>query len=160
MAGCIGDKCSNCPLLPILAAIAFNTGFEEICPRLFSPSPLSLSRSNWIQVLSIVFFWMREDDCFFQWVSAHRQSDRRQVSQPLVRWWSAGRRSTSRALLLRTIKSDILFNNLKILSHFRYALEKKLRDYLGIFPTIGGWEGGVGGGGGGLQTLSKMSCSN
>ena len=111
MAGCIGDKCSNCPLLPILAAIAFNTGFEEICPRLFSPSPLSLSRSNQIQVLSIVFFWMREDDCFFQWVSGHRQSDRRQVSQPLVRWWSAGRRwrSTTRALLTAHNESAILF---------------------------------------------------
>ena len=116
MAGCIGDKCSNCPHLPI-AAIAFSTGFQEICPRLFSPSPLSLSRSIWIQALSIVFFWMREDDCVFSVGVAHRQSDRWQVSRPLVRWWSAGRRSSSSALLTAHIEIRHFVQNVKILSY-------------------------------------------
>ena len=46
-----------------------------------------------------------------QWVSSHRQSERPQVSRPLVRWWSAGRRwrSTTRALLTAHNESAILF---------------------------------------------------
>jgi len=62
-------------------------------------------------VLTIVFCGWLEDDCFLQWVSSHRQSERPQVSRPLVRWWSAGRRwrSTTRALLTAHNESAILF---------------------------------------------------